>query len=121
MDLQGNIYGGGSDAVGSFTISGTWSDEVQFSKQYTGAHAVMYKGKADNGNKVVGTWEIPGNCDGTFWLEMEILQWMDWYKQKDFKDKMEFKMVVDPKGVFGAGCDSVGKFLIRGYHDPNQS
>lgn len=34
---------------------------------------------------------------------------------------MDLDMQVTPEGVFGLGQDSVGKFVLRGYHDPNQS
>merc|ERR1711957_99421 len=119
MDLNGNIYGDGSDAVGNFTISGVWGDNVQFTKQYIGAHAVQYSGTTEDGKKVTGRWEIPGNCDGTFWLKVK--EWKGWYKQGGDKNDMDLDMQVSPEGVFGLGMDVVGKFVIRGYYDPNQS
>lgn len=122
MDLQGAIFGDGHDTVGKFKINGLWIEGgyVEFTKQYLGAHAVIYRGLSD-GKNIDGTWEIQGNCDGTYNINMECQAWKGWYKQKDFKDKMDLDMVVHKDGVFGTGMDTIGRFVIRGYHDPKQA
>jgi len=65
----GGVRGRGSDAVGAFVVQGyTNGDQVSFAKQYIGQHTVFYNGKWE-GRTVVGRWQIPGNCDGTFRLQ----------------------------------------------------
>lgn len=121
MDVYGNIHGGGSDDIGTFSITGSWGDKVHFSKAYHGQHTVEYSGVVGEDNRVAGEWQIPGNCNGTFWLKMVCKQWKGWYKQKGTKDPMDLSIDVTPQGVFGIGRDSVGRFIIQGYNDPNQS
>lgn len=66
---KGGVKGRGSDAVGAFYCQGyTNGDHVSFAKQYVGAHTVFYNGRWE-GKNVVGRWQIPGNCDGTFRLQ----------------------------------------------------
>lgn len=65
----GGVRGRGSDAVGAFVVQGyTHGDQVSFAKQYIGQHTVFYNGQWQ-GKNVVGRWQIPGNCDGTFRLQ----------------------------------------------------
>ena len=46
MDLDGNLCGEGSDAIGDFNFSGQWCDgDMCFTKQYVGAHRVVYSGE----------------------------------------------------------------------------
>lgn len=47
LNHDNTVNGDGSDQVGEFTITGTYTDDnnVEFVKQYTGAHAVNYNGK----------------------------------------------------------------------------
>jgi outer membrane receptor for ferrienterochelin and colicin len=53
------IRGEGHDENGQFEIKGKIShDEVKFTKQYHGAHAVEYSGKLE-GHKLHGYWSIP--------------------------------------------------------------
>lgn len=78
MDIKmfmrnGTVGGNGTDAVGAFWINGTDNNgEVAFVKQYVGQHSVNYAGTF-NRNKVEGTWEIPGNCNGSFKLRYVVV------------------------------------------------
>lgn len=67
MDFQGNqVHGRGSDEVGTYLIRGNNDGyNVNFAKQYWGAHTVMYSGHWQN-NQIVGHWNIPGNDNGKF-------------------------------------------------------
>jgi len=66
---SGGVKGRGSDDVGAFVCQGyTNGDQVSFAKTYVGAHTVFYNGQWE-GKSVVGRWQIPGNCDGTFRLQ----------------------------------------------------
>lgn len=122
MDINGNICGAGSDDIGDFIINGQddGDTEVYFIKQYKGAHAVHYKGESD-GSTVTGTWEIPGNCDGTFDLTIHLQGWTGWFKQGGDKNDMELNLQVDNGGVFGYGMDEIGRFVMRGYTDMTQN
>lgn len=67
----GLITAQGSDEVGQFTIEGSFSPvtpEFRFLKQYTGKHAVYYKGTFDRNNfQMTGHYGFePGDEDGGF-------------------------------------------------------
>lgn len=65
MDLilefkNGVMTGEGADGIGSFVISGGYSEqngECSWAKQYVGRHAVQYKGFRD-GKGIWGNWII---------------------------------------------------------------
>ncbi len=67
MDLalrfaQGKISGEGSDAVGDFTIEGSYDiakAKCLWRKHYIGQHSVEYAGEAREGG-IVGQWRIQG-------------------------------------------------------------
>ena len=65
---DGTISGSGRDSVGKFTFEGTFTaaGEVTLQKQYIGAHAVSYKGRADVDGGIAGKWEIPPYDSGAF-------------------------------------------------------
>jgi len=114
---QGQIWGHGSDEVGTFNISGKcdWSHTgFTFHKQYHGAHTVIYKGRIQNGNLWVGTWSIPGNCQGNFQIRCKAQKWKGAFWQNGQKNVMQLDMQVNKHGVYGNGHDSVGGFIIRG-------
>jgi hypothetical protein len=57
---NGTVTGDGYDRVGPYTISGTYdtaTGECEWTKQYTGRHAVAYRG-VNNGQGISGVWEI---------------------------------------------------------------
>merc|ERR1712226_859093 len=57
------VFGRGHDNVGSFVIRGeTHGNQVNFAKQYIGAHTVLYSGRCTGWNNIQGTWQIPGNA-----------------------------------------------------------
>jgi len=114
---QGQIWGHGSDQVGSFNISGKcdWTHTgFTFHKQYVGAHTVIYKGRIQNGNLWVGNWSIPGNCQGNFQIRCKANKWKGAFWQNGQKNVMQLDMQVNNHGVYGNGHDSVGGFIIRG-------
>jgi hypothetical protein len=62
----GVIQGKGRDPIGQFQLQGNvQGNNVNFIKQYIGAHSVQYNGVMNN-NVVSGKWSIPGNCQGGF-------------------------------------------------------
>jgi len=65
---QNAITGSGKDAVGSFTISGSYKDDgnVTFIKKYP-THTVNYTGKI-TGNEMKGSWVISKENKGEFVL-----------------------------------------------------
>jgi hypothetical protein len=118
------IRGVGSDAVGTFDLWGSMDDNhnVCFAKQYRGAHRVDYYGRFHAKKHVItGTWEIPGNCDGTYNIQVG---WQKW-KGKFFQGGQGFKMAFDNMyigegGAVGSGTDDVGTFDIKGWRNGNQ-
>lgn len=56
---DGNISGSGSDEVGTFTFSGSYSKtyEVSMRKSYH-SHTLLYEGHADE-NGIWGKWQFP--------------------------------------------------------------
>lgn len=118
-DANGNIWGHGSDDVGTFNISGKVNymnnKKFTFHKQYYGAHTVIYKGNIKQGTNLwVGKWEIPGNCNGNFQLCVKAPKWKGAFWQQGNKTQMQLDMIVNNHGVYGNGYDSVGQFIIRG-------
>jgi len=73
MDLDltfagGKMSGDGNDDVGRFAISGQYdvkSLECWWTKTYTGAHSVFYRGFRE-GKGIWGTWEITPHSHGGF-------------------------------------------------------
>jgi hypothetical protein len=58
---DGRLSGNGKDRVGAYTIDGSYdlaSGSCEWTKQYVGRHAVMYKGN-NNGRGIWGVWELP--------------------------------------------------------------
>merc|ERR1712166_818942 len=116
-NMQGQIWGHGSDAVGTFNISGKCDFShtgFTFHKQYHGAHTVIYKGRIQNGNLWMGNWEIPGNCEGKFQIRCKAQKWKGAFWQGNQKNVMQLDMQVNKSGVYGNGHDDVGGFIIRG-------
>jgi hypothetical protein len=65
MQPGGLIQGAGSDTVGKFTVSGSFSSSSptgRFVKQYEGKHAVYYEGVLNQQERTIdGTWGLqPG-------------------------------------------------------------
>jgi hypothetical protein len=57
---DGIVTGDGYDRVGPYTINGTYdttTGKCEWTKQYTGKHAVAYRG-VNNGQGISGIWEI---------------------------------------------------------------
>lgn len=122
LKTDGSIIGGGSDSVGEFQIQGKLSGkELEFTKQYVGAHAVVYKGKLRRGT-IKGNWEIPGNCDGKFEITMKSNVWSGFYKGND-QDKTDFEVDInlEDNSVFGLGDDEHGAYTFQGGVDPDTS
>jgi hypothetical protein len=92
--------------------------EINFVKQYLGAHAVLYAGKFD-GKKICGNWEIPDNCGGKFQIKCFLPKWKGWSKGDGDKNDMEMYLKFIPGNVWGFGHDHNGRFYMRGYLDPN--
>ena len=85
LGADGAIKGNGTDGVGAFTIEGKLEGaNVSFEKKY-GGHAVVYKGTL-KGDEITGTWEIPGNCNGTFQIDMECPKFVGHYTMGDGVD-----------------------------------
>merc|ERR1712194_871889 len=141
IDLNGNISGAGQDPIGQFSIVGTDSGatlsdssdsrssdsegnsheksyEINFVKQYAGAHAVVYMGHFD-GKKITGKWEIPDNCNGKFQIKCNLPKWKGFSKEDGEKNDMEMYLKFRPGHVWGFGQDEESRFYIRGYLDPN--
>lgn len=116
LGFDGAINGSGSDAIGNFEIVGSMDDSLNcnFVKQYEGAHAVNYSGPLVDGTTITGTWEIPGNCDGTFEISIFSQDWQGWFEQDGNQVDMFLKLDADQNGIYGTGSDEVGYFLIRG-------
>jgi hypothetical protein len=119
LDLNGNLTGRGSDAVGGFYLSGRMDQNNWFTfvKQYFGAHQVFYRGRMNRG-VMTGKWEIPGNCDGTFNIMPGWQRWRGAFWQFGNRTEMALdSMYIGEQGVKGSGWDDVGSFTISGYMD----
>ena len=67
------MMGDGADEIGPFTIGGTRTPtgEVNFMKQYHGAHCVNYKGHmSPDGTSITGNYSV-GSATGGFIMTME--------------------------------------------------
>jgi hypothetical protein len=69
---KGKVTGSGSDDVGTFSWTGTYSTDTfhcKMTKRYP-THAVYYDGRADE-NGIYGTWTIGGYYKGGFhiWIK----------------------------------------------------
>ena len=119
LSQDGKITGGGKDAVGEFHITGALSgDQIDFKKQYVGAHAVTYCGALNNG-VITGKWDLNG-MNGGFELKMKTKQWKGYYEQGGHKNDMLLSLdVADLKGkrspVRGIGADGLGGYIIQGF------
>jgi hypothetical protein len=115
IDLNGNIWGHGSDNVGNFNISGRMNNNgsFKFVKQYYGQHAVTYQGRCQ-GAYLSGQWVIPGNCQGTFQIKLNAQRWSGCFWQNGQRNNMFLDMSVSNYGVSGQGSDNVGAFTVRG-------
>ena len=121
VNIGGGLFGSGSDNVGQFTLSGQVAPngDVKFVKQYHGQHSVNYAGKM-NGGVIEGKWDFQGAGDA-FRIEMDAQEvWEGFYEQGGQKQNMKFNLSLDQNGVFGAGNDNVGNFVIRGQQQGNQ-
>jgi hypothetical protein len=69
---DGRVEGSGVDIVGRFTFAGTYDERgnVLLTKQYLGAHRVLYRGTYDGEGTIHGTWSIPPYDSGPFALTM---------------------------------------------------
>lgn len=126
-DLQihtdGSIAGQGFDTVGAFYIYGQGQFGGQmffnFVKQYYGQHYVQYQGSVSRG-VMTGTWEIPGNCNGTFNIVPGYQKWKGGFWQFGTRNQMTLNsLYIGAGGVKGAGSDDVGAFRIRGRANGN--
>lgn len=117
VHLDGAVFGSGQDTNGKFSIQGSMSQngQLQFVKQYEGAHAVHYTGSVEDG-MIQGKWSIPNNCDGTFGIVMNVEKCKGWYEQEGQKTDMELELSIDENGVFGIGKDPIGNFVVRGLY-----
>lgn len=121
IDLQGSIWGHGSDGQGHFNISGkmNMNNKVfKFHKQYQGGVTVIYQGQAQ-GAFLAGQWSIPGNCQGKFQIKCNAPRWTGAFWQNGMQNNMHLDMQVDHFGVSGSGSDNVGCFLVRGQTQGN--
>lgn len=59
---QSQIAGSGVDMIAPFTLTGNLRSDgtVEFVKQYTGRHTVLYVGQYDGEGTFYGTWDIDG-------------------------------------------------------------
>jgi hypothetical protein len=115
LGADGAIKGNGTDGVGAFTIEGKLEGtNISFEKKYP-AHAVVYKGTL-KGDEITGTWEIPGNCNGTFQIDMECPKFVGHYTMGDGVDEHPVLINISEKNntVYGLGNDPVGNFRVSG-------
>ena len=68
---NGEIEGSDIDDVGSFVITGTYSEKaLKFTKEYIGKHKIEYDALFENNNKMmIGKWHI-GEIEGDFTLKL---------------------------------------------------
>jgi len=116
VEMNGKIWGSGSDNVGQFQISGNMKPHNQrltFHKKYMGQHTVVYNGRME-GNHITGKWDIPGNCSGNFNMRLDAPRWTGAFWQNGQATQMVLDMAVTQQGVTGYGQDEVGCFTIAG-------
>ena len=115
LDLDGRLWGNGSDVIGQFELKGTrHGQQVTINKHYHGAHTVHYNGHEQQGH-ITGNWNIPGNCQGQFELQMTAPYWQGQFHQDGTGYPMSMQMTVSQESVFGSGCDEMGYWIARGY------
>jgi len=122
IGATGDIFGNGSDDVGTFSISGKMgAGGVSFVKQYDGAHAVNYTGTINNQGVISGKWEIPGNCDGAFNIRTSgATHWNGTYRTAGESQDHGMTLLLKSQGdkFFGLGSDENGSFNIEGEFIP---
>lgn len=119
---EGAINGGGSDPVGTFTITGHIDEnsQIQFKKAYQGAHTVNYSGQLVDG-KISGKWEVGGST-GTYEITMKTKQWIGVHSAlgggalSGPTNKLIVSLDFAAKGIAvkGIGSDDHGNFTISG-------
>jgi hypothetical protein len=118
IGFEGAIAGTGSDDNGGFSIEGTMNEDCTFTfdKTYESGVVVMYSGSMD-GTTLKGNWNLPDQDEEEFEISLAASAWKGWFAQADDKNAMDLNMAVDNGGVFGAGTDTVGAFVVAGTHD----
>lgn len=118
---QGGLTGFGQDQVGSFSIEGEVKKDgsVEFKKEYHGQHSIEYKGELKEGT-IKGKWNLNGMEDEFEIKINEIEKWTGHYEQFGTKNDMTLNLHIDYSGVFGAGNDANGGFVLRGKVQGNQ-
>ncbi|XP_056016178.1 uncharacterized protein LOC125675541 [Ostrea edulis] len=72
-NFDGSVKGEGTDNIGNFMINGSWrklDGSVKFTKQYIGAHSVVYDGLlSPDGRHMDGKYTV-GESVGDFHMEI---------------------------------------------------
>ena len=122
FDFKGGITGEGNDYLGKFTLKGQLlpNGSVTFERQYTSQNVVKHQG-AINGDVVSGQWLMPNGQQGNFQIQ-PLSQLFQGKRQVGFEMDLtmskatdfQWKLNIDPNGVFGLGYDNFGFYIIRG-------
>ena len=122
MDLNGNIFGVGSNDLGDFQITGTWTPKgLEFIKTYYSSHIIFYTATTIDGKRFEGNWKIPDSCEGSFWVEIILPTWSGIYTNNKKETEISLDMQITPSAIFGIGRDDMGSFVTKGSYDEHFS
>lgn len=124
IDFNGHVMGNGTDEDGDYIICGSMIEshaDIEFIKQYRGAHSVFFKGKIVKG-RIVGRWSyFENNMIDEFMMEMITeVRLCGHTVQVDTRQNIEGNFVFNNSGIFGIGYDPEfnDSFLILGVYNP---
>jgi hypothetical protein len=116
VSLEGTVFGNGKDHIGNYQCQGVLKQEgqIHFVKRYQQGVQVSFHGQLGS-NKITGNWSHRNNNSGKFEIFLlEVANWNGTYSQRGKKEEQQFEIVFGYEGIFGAGCDNYGAFIIRG-------
>ena len=115
INADWSLWGSGADAIGEFTCYGTCDNngKCEFTKEYIGQHSVYYRGQF-NGKRIRGKWHIQGQQPEYFEIKMRPQVWQGAFFQDGEKYPMALDMMISEQGVWGSGCDEIGRFQCSG-------
>ena len=121
---NGEIMGEGIDTVGRYTIEGKVeaNSSFAFTKQYIGAHSVIYSGTVQWGvlPTLQGQWQLESMTDNFLLHPDKYLQqfngpWKGYYQQLGSNHEMKLSLTFGQSGAIGGqGTDDIGTYTISG-------
>lgn len=122
-NMEGKIWGHGSDEFGKYKIRGKvlWEHHrFKFKREYSNdSPDETFKGKIVNGHTWIGTFKDTDDDKGTFQLQCCTDKYKGCAWQDGVPEKLWCNMDVYD-GIYGNGKDEGGQFIVRGHTDDDE-